>query len=80
MEVVRSAPSPPPPPPPLPDNFEKDEADPNVLYIIGKRIYQRLRFILDIEKYFAFATLWAFWRNAPQWLQNGCLEKNQSNF
>ena len=49
MEVVRGSP---PTPPVL-----KDETDPNKLYIIGKGIYERLGFILDIEKYFDFATL-----------------------
>ena len=40
--------------------------------MIGKGIYQILRFVLDIEKYFDFTTLSQFLRNAQQLLQNGC--------
>ena len=43
MEVVRGGPHP---------QFLKDEIDLNKLYIIGKGIYQQLRFILGIEKIF----------------------------
>ena len=51
-------PSPPPPPPP-PDNFWRTKLTPNNLYIVGKGIYRRVRFIaeavasvLETEKYF----------------------------
>ena len=44
-------------PPPPPDNFWRTELTRNKLDIIGTGIYQRLRFILDIEKYSDFATL-----------------------
>ena len=32
----------------------KNETDPNKLYIIGKGIYRRVQFILDIDKIFRF--------------------------
>ena len=41
----------PPPPPPPPDNFKGRNLP---LYIIGKGIYRRVRFILDIDKIFWF--------------------------
>ena len=44
---------PPPPPPPHPPTIVEDETYPNKLYIIGKGIYRRVRFILDINKIFS---------------------------
>ena len=48
-EVVRGEPP--------PDNFERGKW-PSKLYIAGKGIYQRCRFILDIGKNLDFAILW----------------------
>ena len=45
----------PPPSHPTTNNFWrtlKDKTDPTKQYIIGKGIYRRVRFILDIEKIF----------------------------
>ena len=39
-------------PPPHHRQFLNNETDPNKLYIIGKEIYRRVRFILDIDKIF----------------------------
>ena len=56
-------------PPPSPtDNFWRTKLTPIKLYIIGKGVYQRLRFILDIENiYFDVATFWAIF---AKWLRN----------
>ena len=48
----------------------------NKLYIIGKGIYRRLRFILDIDKMFSFHDVMSNFREmTQQWLQ-----KKISNF
>ena len=36
------------------NKFLKDQTDPSKLYIIGKGIYHRSRFVLDIDKIFLF--------------------------
>ena len=52
----------PPPPPPI--------IYPNELYIIGKGIYRRVRFILDIDKIFLFGDLMGSFREmTSQWFQ-----------
>ena len=57
------------PPPPQPITF-KDKTYPNKLYIIGKEIYRRLRFILDIDKIFWFRDFMSNFREiTPQSLQ-----------
>ena len=62
--------SPPPPPPPI--IFEGRNV-PQKLYINGKGIYQRVRFILDIDKIFCFCDFMSNFREmTPQWLQKNC--------
>ena len=68
MEVVQGAAF--HPPPPTPPIVLKDQIYPNKLYIIGKGIYRRVRFILDIDKIFWFRDFMSNFREmTPQWLQ-----------
>ena len=58
-------------PPPLSHPYVlNDETYPNNLYIIGKKIYRRFRFISDIDKIFCFRNFMNnFHEMTPQWLQ-----------
>ena len=66
-----------PPPPPI--SFEGLNWSQQTIYIIGKGIYQRLRFILDIGKYSDFATLWATFAKCFAMVPE-CCPKKRSNF
>ena len=58
--------------------FLKNETDPNRLYIIGKGIYRRVRFILDIDKIFWFRDSMSDFREIVKFKQFLKFEKFQT--